>query len=199
MRLAAALLTLVSIMSASKGTSAQERPRVQPTRDVTVTYRVEGAAAQAIPGGTDGPLRVSWDAAGQRLRAAPERRPQAVIVDLPRHTAALIDDAMHAVLALPVRPADLNPLATDGARFTRRGLATVAGFACVTWAVEAKRGAGTVCLTADGVALRGEGTVNGRQGSFIATSVAYGPVAADLFSPPPGYFAMNFPSLGRLR
>ena len=71
--------------------------------------------------------------------------------------------------------------------------------ACVTWAVEAKRGAGTVCLTADGVALRGEGAVNGRQGSFIATSVAYGPVAADLFSPPPGYFAMNFPSLGRLR
>ena len=193
MRLAAATLML-----ASTGALAQERPRVQPTRDVTVTYRVEGAAAQAVPGGIDGPLRVSWDAAGQRVRAAPAGRTQAVIVDLPHHTASLVDDGMRAVLALPVWPADL-PLALDGARFTRRGAAIVAGLPCTTWAVQASRGNGTVCLTPDGVALRGEGTVNGRQGSFTATGVAYGSVAASLFTPPPGYFAMNFPSLGRLR
>lgn len=199
MKAVAALLVVATTMAASIGALAQERPRVQPTRDVTVTYRVDGDAAQAIPGGIDGPLRVSWDAAGQRLRAAPAGRPQAIIVDLPRHTASLVDDAMRAVLALPVRSADLNPLVMDGARFTRAGTATVAGLSCTTWAVQAKRGNGTVCLTADGVPLRGEGSINGRPGSFTATSVAYGPVAPDLFTAPPGYFAMNFPSFGRLR
>ena len=179
--------------------SPQDRPRVQPDRDVTVTYRVEGAATQAIPGGIDGPLRLSWDAAGQRLRAEPANRPQAVIVDLPRHTASVVDDMMHAVLTLPVRERDLQPLTLDGVQMTRRGTDTVAGRACTTWAMQSKRGAGAVCLTADGVALRAEGEIDGRHGSFTATNVAYGAVAADLFTAPPGYMTLNIPDFGRKR
>lgn len=179
--------------------SSQDRPRVQPDRDVTVTYRLEGAATQAIPGGVDGPLRLSWDATGQRLRAEPANRPQAVIVDLPRHTASVVDDMMHAVLTLPVRERDLQPLTLDGVQMTRRGAGTVAGRACTTWAVQAKRGSGTVCLTPDGVALRAEGEIDGRHGSFTATDVAYGPVAAGLFTVPPGYMTLNIPDFGRKR
>ena len=174
----------------------QDRPRVQPDRDVTVTYRLEGAAQQAIPGGVDGPLRLSWDAAGQRLRAEPADRPQAVIVDLPRHTASLVDDTMHAVLTLPVRERDLQPLTLDRVQMTRRGADTVAGRACTTWAMQAKRGSGTICLTPDGVALRAEGEISGRHGSFTATNVTYGAVAANLFTVPPGYMTLAIPDFG---
>ncbi len=196
---------LLAAMSAFQAVSApaapppQDRPRVQPDRDVTVTYRVEGAAQQVLPGGVDGPLRLSWDAAGQRLRAEPADRPQAVIVDLPRHTASVVDDTMHAVLTLPVRERDLQPLTLDGVQLTRRGADTVAGRACTTWAMQAKRGSGTVCLTPDGVALRAEGEIDGRHGSFTATDVTYGAVAAALFTVPPGYLTLAIPDFGKKR
>ncbi len=189
---------LLACCGAACGTAAaQDRPLVQPSRDVTVTYRVEGAAASVIPGGIDGPLRLSWDAARQRLRAEAEGRPQAVLVDLPNRTATLLDDTMRAVVALPVRERDLQPLTLNGARLTRRGQDSVAGLACTNWDVQASRGAGTVCLTADGVALRAEGAVDGRRGSFTATGVRYGGVEPGLFAVPPGYFSLNIPNFGR--
>jgi len=190
-------LPVAALLACCGTAAAQDRPLVQPTRDVTVTYRVEDAAASVIPGGIDGPLRLSWDAARQRLRAEAEGRPQAVLVDLPNRTATLLDDTMRAVVALPVRERDLQPLTLNGARLTRRGQDSVAGLACTTWDVQASRGAGTVCLTADGVALRAEGAVDGRRGSFTATSVRYGGVGPGLFAVPPGYFSLNIPNFGR--
>ena len=191
--LAALVLLAVLVGTAA---AAQDRPLVQPTRDVTVTYRVEGAAADAIPGGISGPLRLSWDAAHQRLRAEADGRPQAVLVDLPHRTATMLDTAMRAVVALPLREKDLQALTLAGARLTRRGSGDVAGRACTNWDVQASRGAGTVCLTADGVALRGEGMVNGRQGSFTATDVVFGPVPPELFAVPSG---LLFPGHAELR
>lgn len=190
-------LSLLALLAAAGTAAAQDRPMLQPSRDVVITYRVEGAAASAIPGGIDGPLRLSWDAAHQRLRAEAEGRPQAVLVDLPNHTATMLDDAMRAAVALPVRERDLQPLTLAGARLTRRGTGNVAGMACTNWDVESHRGAGTVCLTADGVALRADGAVDGRKGSFIATSVRYGEVAPGLFTAPSGYFALDLAGLGR--
>lgn len=193
-----AVTSLVLAALGAAGTAAaQDRPLLQPSRDVTVTYRVGGAAASAIPGGVAGPLRLFWDAARQRLRAEAGGRPQAVLVDLPNRTATMLDDAMRAVVALPVRERDLQPLTLDGARLTRRGNGSVAGIACTDWNVKASRGSGTVCLTPDGVALRANGTVDGRQGSFTATSVRYGEVAPGLFTVPPGYFALDLAGFGR--
>ena len=190
-------LPFLALLASAGTVAAQDRPMLQPNRDVTVTYRVEGAAASAIPGGVDGPLRLSWDAARQRLRAEAEGRPQAVLVDLPNHTATMLDETMRAAVALPVRERDLQPLTLDGARLTRRGASSVAGMDCTNWDVQSKRGAGTVCMTADGVALRAEGAVDGRKGSFTATSVRYGEVAPGLFTPPPGYFALDLAGFGR--
>ncbi len=190
-------LSVVALVAAAGTASAQDRPLLQPSRDVTVTYRVEGAAASAIPGGIDGPLRLSWDAAHQRLRAEAEGRPQAVLLDLPNHTATMLDDVTRAAVALPVRERDLQPLTLAGAQLIRRGAGNVAGMACTNWDVDSKRGAGTVCLTADGVALRADGAVDGQKGSFTATSVRYGEVAPRLFTTPPGYFALDLAGLGR--
>lgn len=175
---------------------AQDRPLLQPSRDVTVTYQVDGAAASSIPGGLDGPLRVSWDSARQRLRADAASRPQAILVDLPHRTATVLDSTMRAAVALPVRERDLQPLTLGGARMTRRGQDKVAGLACTVWDVQSGRGTGTICVTADGVPLRADGAVDGRRGSFAAASVVYGAVAPGLFAPPPGYFNLNIPKPG---
>ena len=178
---------------------AEDRPRIQPSRDVAVTYRVEGDAASAVPGGIPGALRLSWDAAGQRLRAEPEGRTQAVIVDLRAHSVQMMDTVLRSAFTLPVRDADLEPLTLDGARLTRRGEEVVAGLPCTDWAVQSPRGAGTVCLTADGVTLRAAGEVDGRRGAFTASSVSYGPQREGLFRVPPDYMQFSMPKLGRVK
>ncbi len=191
---------VAGVLIALVGTAAaQDRPRIQPTRDVTVAYRVSGAAASAIPGGIPGALRLSWDAAGQRLRAEAEGRTQAVIVDLRAHSAQLLDTGLRSALTLPVRDGDLQPLTLDGARLTRRGNDTVAGLACTNWDVQARRGSGVICLTADGVPLRADGDVDGRAGTFTAISVSYGPLPADLFRAPPGFMQLAMPNFGRMK
>lgn len=187
---------LVLLALAMAGPALADRPRVQPSRDVSVTYRVEGAAVDAIPGGIPGGLRLSWDAAGQRLRAEAEGRTQAVLVDLRAHSAQVIDTGLRSVLPLPVRDSDLAPLTLAGALLTRRGTETIAGLGCTVWAVQSGRGSGTVCLTEDGVALRASGDVDGRAGTFTAVSVRYGALPNDLFRVPPGY--MNLGALMNL-
>jgi len=179
--------------------AAQDRPLIQPSRDVSVRYRVEGAAASVVPGGIPNGLLLSWDAAGQRLRAEPEGRTQAVIVDLRVHSALVVDTARRSALTLPTRDSDFQPLTLEGARLTRRGEAVVAGLPCTTWAVRSDRGNGTVCLTADGVALRADGDVDGRHGSFTASDVSYGPVRDDLFRVPTDFLQLSFPKLGRIK
>ena len=181
------------------GAAAQARPRLQPDRDVTVTYQVEGAAASAVPGGIPGALRLSWDAEGQRLRAEPEGRTQAVLVDFRAEAAQVLDATLRSALSLPVREGDLQPLTLQGARLTRRGNDAVAGLPCTAWDVQSGRGNGVVCLTADGVALRASGEVDGRRGAFTALSVAYGALPDELFSVPPGYMQLSLPSFGRFR
>lgn len=196
-----AALALAGLLAAwaPLASRAQDRPRIQPSRDVAVTYRVEGDAASAVPGGIPGALRLSWDAAGQRLRAEPEGRTQAVIVNLRAHTAEVVDTALRSALMLPVRDADLQPLTLDGARLTRRGDEVLAGLSCTDWAVQSPRGAGTVCLTADGVALRADGELDGRRGAFTASSVSYGPQRDDLFRVPPDYMKLSIPKFGRVK
>lgn len=195
-RCAAAIVVGLLISGAA---AAQDRPLIQPSRDVAVRYRVEGAAASVVPGGIPNALLLSWDAAGQRLRAEPEGRTQAVIVDLRAHSAQVVDTMLRSALTLPTRDSDFQPLTLEGARLTRRNEAVVAGLPCTNWAVQSSRGNGTVCLTADGVALRADGDVDGRHGTFTASSVSYGPVRDDLFRVPADFMQLNFPKFGRVK
>ena len=188
------MVRAAALLMATAPALAQDPPRVTPSRDVSVTYRVQGAAAEAIPGGIPGTLRLFWNAAGQKLRAEAEGRPQSVLVDLQGHSALILDSVLRAALTLPVRRADLQPLTLNGARLTRRGQQMVAGLPCTAYGVASSRGAGEVCLTSDGVALHAEGDVDGRQGSFTALSVSYGPLPAAMFTVPQGYFNMSVPA-----
>lgn len=176
--------------------AAQERPPVPPARDVAVTYRVSGAAAQAVPGGVPGALRLFWNPGAQILRVEAEGRSQLVLVDLRARGATVLDGGTRTALVLPMRERDLQALTLDGARLTRRGRDSVAGHACTLYDAQSPRGRGTLCLTADGVPLRGDGEVNGRAGGFVATAVDYGPQPAELFRAPPGYARLDMNRLG---
>ena len=168
-------------------------PLTRPTRDVVVTYAVEGQALSAIPGGVSGPVRLSWDAAGQRIRAEAEGRSQVALIDLRARAGQAFDTTLRVVLPLPIRPGDIQPLTLDGARLTPRGKEVVAGLSCNAYAVETGQGNGSVCLTPDGVALRGQGLVDGKPGTFKALSVSYGALPPTLFQVPPGYVALGGP------
>ena len=181
---------LLAALSAAAPAMAQPAPRTQPTRDVVVTYRVEGEATSRIPGGLPGPVRLSWDAAGQRVRAEAEGRSQVALLDLRNRTATGFDTGLRVTLPMPIRPSDIQPLTLENARLTPRGRDTVAGIPCTLYAIEG-RSPGTVCLSADGVPLKGQGDIDGRPGRFTALTVAYGPLPPSLFTVPPGYMALD--------
>ena len=162
-----------------------------PTRDVSVTYRLEGSLRDAVPGGLPETVRLLWDAAGRRLRVEAPGRTQVLLVDLAAPRAELLDTGLHGVVTLPMKPKDVEPITLAEAHLTRRGTATVLGLPCTEYDVTERRGTGTVCLTTDGVALRGRGTVDGRQGSFVAQSVTRAPVAESAFSVPAGYMRLG--------
>ena len=193
------MITLLTVMALLATPAHAETPRVLPTHDVSVTYEVSGAAADAIPSliqnqaGPPGAVRLTWDAAGQRLRAEAEGRAQVAVVELTAHRTTVLDNMLHAALFLPMRDTDVQALTMANARFTRRGRATVAGEACTEWAVQAGREAGTLCLTDDGVPLRGEGDVKGRHGAFTAIRLDRRPSDPALFTVPPGYNRLELP------
>jgi hypothetical protein len=56
------------------GLGAAAQPRLVPTGDVDVLYQVDGAAAQQIPGGAAGGVRLMWDAAGDLLGGLRDHR-----------------------------------------------------------------------------------------------------------------------------
>ena len=142
------------------------------------------------PAASPGPLRLSWDAAGQRVRAEAEGRSQIALLDLKNHTSQAIDTTLRLVLPLPIKASDLQPLTLEGARLTPRGRDTIAGLPCTTYTVQATT-PGSVCLTPDGVPLRGQGEISGKPGTFTATAVQYGRLPPDLFEIPRGYIALG--------
>ena len=171
-----------------------------PTRDVSIVYQVAGGAHEAVPGGLPDTVRIAWSAERQRIRVEPQGRPQSLLVDLAGSSVRIVDPGLHSAMSLPVRARDLDPVRLQDAHLTRRGPSVVAGLACTDYAVESRRGHGTVCLTDDGVALRAVGEVNGHNGSFTAVSVSYAPQPAGLFEVPPGYVSLALPpGLGRLQ
>lgn len=191
--LAALALPLLPALAAAQE-RAGDHPPTLPSRDVAVTYRVSGAAADALPGGAPGALRLAWDATGRRLRVGADGRLQAAVVDLTGGSALILDEGSRTALTVPLGHHTADDIALGGAHFRRRGADQVAGYACTDYAVEARGGAGTLCLTADGVPLRGDGTWNGRRGEFVATQVDYGAQPDGLFRAPPGFVQLSFPT-----
>ncbi|WP_158744608.1 hypothetical protein [Acidisphaera sp. L21] len=183
------LLLLLCLLSTPVVAWAQ--PRLVPSGDVDLVYRLAGAAATQIPGGAPDGVRLQWDAMGQRLRTEPVGRPMYAITDLQRHVADIVFPAQNSFLELPLRVGDPQTLlAGSDVRFTRRGASRVLGMDCTEWAIHSRKLDGTGCVTPDGVVLRAEGLFDGRQGSFQVVSVTRGRVPPGQFTPPAGFFRL---------
>jgi len=183
------LAASLALLGAAPEVAAQQGPaNLRPTRDVAVTYKVEGGgqAPRAVP--------VAWSASSQKVRAEPSGIPGWLLVDLPRNQARMIIDAQGLAVNLPA--GDLTPLLgglPPGTRMTAAGSATVAGQKCDNWRVSRPDGEGTVCLTRDGVILRASGRHQGRTGQLEATEVRYGAQDPSRFVIPAGYRTVTLP------
>jgi len=165
-----------------------ERPRLEASRDFSGTYRASGGEA-GRGAGTPTELQLSWLAAARVLRverpgqgyALNDRRAGSVRV-VPagsRFAMSVPLGAANSVAGIPTEPG-------PGARFTREGGDTVAGLRCTLWRFTDGAHSGRLCLTADGVLLRGEGEGGGRRGRIEAVSVRLAPQDPARFRLPPG-------------
>jgi hypothetical protein len=196
------LLPLVGLPVLAGLALAQERPRIEPSRDVAVTYRLIGAFAGPQPGaapntGAAPQLRLAFRAAGRLVRFD-EPDGTWVVADLAGGRAFAVSDPARQITPLPPAPSGDGPpgLIPPGGRFTRTGTERIAGIECTAYRVDVPgAGSGQVCLTADGVVLKslGRAAANEPEQGVVALEVSYAAQDATRFQPPTGYRTVALP------
>jgi len=174
---------------------AQERPAQLPSRDVAVSYRVLGRAAQQARA-----IHVRFIAALRQLRVETDERGMGfLLVDPTARTAKMVVPGVRHFVELPIaRDKRAVLLFGDRLVFSRRGRAQVAGYDCTIWEVRGGGDTATACITADGVLLRAQGKTGDLAGSELqATKVEYAVQPAALFQLPADYRPLALPDLLR--
>jgi len=155
------------------------RPLMRPSRDVDVTYAVNGGDGIALH------ERLRWRAAAQELRLDPPTDGLYVIIDLAARRMSTVRTTERAVIetAAPDNVAGMPDGAAAAA--VRSGTDEVAGLPCTEWDMKDAAGeAARLCLTDDGVLLRARA---GERTLLSAETVVYGPLDAGLFQVPTDY------------
>ncbi len=184
---------MVAAVSAVVGSPAfaAESPPLRPTRDVAVVYRVEAVARDAAPRAHM--IHMYWGDGGNALRVELDAQPIVTLIDFRRQRMAVLIKDRQVVLETKLDPR-LVPgfvLPRDAA-VVRAGTDTVAGLGCTVWNLSGPRGAGSACITGDGVLLRAQGAAEkDGSGRLEAVSVTYAPQPASLFALPPGLARMD--------
>jgi hypothetical protein len=191
----AASLVLASLLGTGAA-GAPDRPVFPPARDVAVTYRTDASQPGASPAGLPQQMLVRYSVQADRLRVE-AGLPSYLLIDRKSQQATVVIERLGIMADLP-RQAGLEQafMLDSGKRFTRRGTETVAGLRCTVWdVVAAGTGAGTACVTADGVLLRASGhDRHGRDASLEAIRVEYAPQADALFFPPANLRHVDLPA-----
>lgn len=189
-----AVNALLLLGLAARPAAAQDRPVFPPSRDVTVTYRVE-RDGQHIR------VRMAWSSMLRALRAETETGAAAsfggmvlppgsrVIIDRGTGRAFAVQDSSGLMLDLPrlASRAEASERALSNARALRDGTDRVAGLPCTVWRLVPQSAPQRprpirACVTADGVPLRIQ--EEGRRDKAEAISVHYGLQDQALFRPP---------------
>jgi len=176
----AALVTLAGI-----GVARAEQPLFLPLRDVNVTYRLVSGEAASAPR----EAHLYFSAAGQLMRLDEPGRPGYAVINRASQTVLVVLPGRKQYGTIPFDPEmAAGFILNDQMQFSRIGSDTVAGLRCNTWSVHSQRAVGAVCITDDGVMLRGNGqSTTGGISGLEAISVNYGPQPPSLFVPPPDY------------
>lgn len=190
-----ALTALSLLLPTLTVAAAQDRPRLVPDRDVTVTYRVLGDAAHIANAPAVSSVRASFSVQGERLRVEAPGQPAYMLLDRGARRMLLVMPAEHSFMDLPYDVSRALRFDEDDAHLTRRGRATVAGLSCTDYDVQTTHGRGTACLTDDGVMLRAQVATGDRNGGLEATAVSYAPQPSALFTPPAGFQRLEIPQL----
>jgi hypothetical protein len=166
-------------------TPVAERPTYLPTRDVAVTYQVTGEKLTAPQ-----TIEAHFSAAANKLRLDDPALAGYAVID---RAAARITVVLTQARAFTVLPFDADRFILDqSATFTRTGTSDVDSLHCTTWKIVTTTASGSVCLTNDGILLRGSfHDEHGGSGGLEATDVTYSPQPAGLFNPPAGFLKMN--------
>ena len=181
------------VMGGLGAAAAESQPLLVPGRDVAVTYQLSGAAAEQIPGGAPNGVRLQWDATGQRLRTEPVGRPMYALTDLQRRVADIVFAGQNSYFETRIKGGDPQSLiAGRDVHFTRQGTARLLGMDCTNWAIRSQKVDGTGCVTADGVVLRANVTIDGQPGALLAQSVVFGKQPESAFVTPDGYMRLSF-------
>lgn len=157
---------------------AQDRPKLIPTRDVDITYRITRPDEPTVH------ERVRWLAASQLER-----------VDIPGGATSIFDHKTHYVTVLShqthsylkLKSLARGPVEPDpDAQLTRGGSATVAGLRCSiwNWINPEDQKPFSACVTDDGVPLR---LVQDGKTVAQAVSVQYRTLEPATFEVPSGY------------
>jgi hypothetical protein len=176
---------ILAALLAAAPALAQEAPRLTPSRDVSVTYRMLGEAPRGGPAG----MTVAWQAAAATMRTDLPGMGW-MVADTRNGRAFMVIEQMRTVMDVPAAQAMIARAGSAQARFRREGTATVAGLRCTVWSVQDGDSQGRSCITEDGVMLRAEGTHQGRSGGMEATEVRFAPQDPARFQRPQGYQSM---------
>lgn len=183
MRLALVLAACALALPAAAQAQGQDRPRLEPARDVAVSYRLVGQGAQ-------GQVALSWRATARQARLD---NPDGsyMVADIGAGSGFMASDQHRelALLGAPPPDAGIPGLVPPGGRFVREGQDRVAGQDCTQWRVELSDGSrGRACITSDGVVLRSLGSAPGQpEQGLEAVSVSYAAQNPARFTRPPGY------------
>jgi hypothetical protein len=184
--IAAALLCL-----AGTAAIAADHPPYVPTRDVAVAYRVQ---LSADPHGEES-VQMAYTTASGRVRIEAPGNPGYMLIDRSEGRLIMVVDQMRTFMEMPFDARmGAGLLLNDKMAFSRKGMEKVAGLPCTSWDVTSGATHARLCITADGVILRAEGSDPKRgEGRLEAVSVSYTPQPANLFAPPAGYHKMEMP------
>lgn len=182
-------LAVLLASCATVTTAWADHPRYLPQRDAQIVYRSDGSDPM-VPQS----LTMRYAAALDRLRI--DGGPLGwLLVDRPHQRVELVMPATHLVIPMP-QGAGLTRgfVLSRQLDFHRVGTDTVIGRLCTLYDVTSDGAHARVCLTADGLLLRGDGQGrDGRHAHIEAVSVEIAAQPADLFAPPAGYRSMAFP------
>lgn len=164
-------------------------PQLMPTRDVSVLYSVQPEGAPEPE-----PVHVYFRGGGGLMRvdgpAGQDGNSQGqMILDREAKIMTVVLNGPRIFMQIPEQEEVRSPFVLDASmHFTRTGTGSVAGLPCTQWAIATPKGGATACVSADGVVLSESGVDGqGARGELVAQTVQYGPLAAALFAPPPGY------------
>lgn len=201
------MLVAAALLGGGFSAQAAEHPPFAPTRDVVVAYQVQASHLPAGPlGGGDAQdshgiqgahsIRMSYSAASGRLRIEPASMPGYLLIDRTAGRITMVFEPLRSFMDMPFDArSGAGLLLNDKMKFVRGGVDKVAGMACNLWTVTSDRTVARLCITGDGVILRGEGSDPKRgEAQLLATAVTYGAQPAASFSPPPGFHRMELPA-----